>query len=348
MKKERYIVTSKQLDSIIDDIIRSGKKLVAPVKHEDAVTFEKIGQRAEMATDYIQTTFSAKDVVFPRFEKVFGYKNSKEGVELQDFDYNKIPDTVVWGTRSCDAAGFSVLDAIFNWDIKDAIYNKHREKTTIVSFGCNRADEYCFCTSVNGSPGNTQGSDAFITYIGNEQFVLELITEKGQSLFNAYSNQFIKDESLADSKEERLAKLDKVFDEQTIKNNLDRFFESAFWAEQSLRCLGCGACAYVCPSCACFDIVDDKHGNAGSRLRCWDSCGFSIFTLHTSGHNPRNAQPQRWRQRLMHKFSYMPDRLTLVGCTGCGRCSRACPVDMNLLEHLTSIMNLNKKDDDEQ
>jgi ferredoxin len=83
--------------------------------------------------------------------------------------------------------------------------------------------------------------------------------------------------------------------------------------------------------------AEPRRDGAGRRLRCWDSCGLRQFTVHASGHNPRERQPQRWRQRVYHKFAYMPDRFGVPGCVGCGKCTRACPVDMGLKEHLAAL-----------
>ena len=102
---------------------------------------------------------------------------------------------------------------------------------------------------------------------------------------------------------------------------------------------GCGACASVCPTCHCFDIVDERDGvDGGVRRRNWDSCQTGKFTLHTSGHNPRNTQGERYRQRVMHKFSIYPLRFGDVLCTGCGRCVRICPGGMNLPEVLNQLI----------
>jgi formate hydrogenlyase subunit 6/NADH:ubiquinone oxidoreductase subunit I len=259
---------------------------------------------------------------------------SVKGIDLRD-----IPEVILWGVRPCDAVGIGELSSIFNWDYKDEIYNNRLSKVTVFGFSCSKSDEYCFCTSVGGNPGSTAGSDILFTQLGeNGDFLAEILTEKGTAIVSIAPGIFEKSES--DNKENFLASVPVKFNHEEIKEKLDKFFDSKEWLEQSLRCLGCGACAYVCPTCACFDIQDESHGKRGSRIRCWDSCGFSHFTVHTSGHNPRGVQSARWRQRIMHKFSYMPERLSVYGCIGCGRCSRACPVDMNILENLISIQEV--------
>jgi formate hydrogenlyase subunit 6/NADH:ubiquinone oxidoreductase subunit I len=97
----------------------------------------------------------------------------------------------------------------------------------------------------------------------------------------------------------------------------------------------------VCPTCVCFDIQEEADQAGERRLRTWDSCGYRMFTLHASGHNPRDTQGARWRQRIYHKFSYYPERYGKLGCVGCGKCTRACPVDMNLQEHLVEASQVN-------
>jgi formate hydrogenlyase subunit 6/NADH:ubiquinone oxidoreductase subunit I len=137
-----------------------------------------------------------------------------------------------------------------------------------------------------------------------------------------------------------MTEVKKKFSHEEVTGKLASAFEHPFWIENSLRCIGCGACAYVCPTCACFDIQDESRGKNGKRYRSWDSCGFGLLTIHTSGHNPRSVQSQRWRQRIMHKFSYMPERNNSLGCVGCGRCSSGCPVDMNIAEQLEALQSI--------
>jgi ferredoxin len=118
-------------------------------------------------------------------------------------------------------------------------------------------------------------------------------------------------------------------------------FDHPLWKSLALRCHGCGACAAVCPTCHCFDIVDEHDDYVkGTRRRIWDSCQTAKFSLHASGHNPRATQNERFRQRMMHKFSIYPRRFDAILCTGCGRCARMCPAGMNLPEILGQIVQL--------
>jgi len=316
-------------------IVESGKRVYAPVDARGQVDFKRVQKLEEVAEEYVQTTQSVKASVYPKAEVLFSYEKVNGKVQLNDFDPESVPETVLWKVHPCDAAGFKPLSAIFNWDTPDKMHNAHKAKTTIVTFSCNKSDESCFCTSVNGSPGNTAGSDVQLTMVPDGGAIVEIFTHKGEALVNLLPSVFEADRG--DDKQKYLAVLPAKFSLEEVNAKLNKAFDSTVWKEQSERCIGCGACAFVCPTCACFDIQEDAHGSKGRRIRCWDACGFGLFTLHTSGHNPREHQSQRWRQRLLHKFSYMPERLSVVGCTGCGRCSRACPVDMNILEHITSI-----------
>ncbi len=309
-----------------------GKRILAPKKLGDKIDFGEVQEAGEVQLGQVQTVQSAKTAVFPRVEELFLFKKKDGRVEICGRDLASLTETVVFGLRPCDAAAFASLAAIFTWDSPDNLFSARLNKMTVVGVSCGRSDEYCFCTSVGGGPGSIAGSDILLTDTGNGEYLAEIITAKGHKILERNAGLF--KPGAEAGKESRLANVEKMFDLEKVKAAQTALFDDdAFWAEQSLRCIGCGACAYVCPTCACFDI-QDEGGVSGQRLRCWDSCGFGLFTLHTSGHNPRMLQSQRWRQRLMHKFSYMPERQQVLGCVGCGRCSRACPVDMNIIEHL--------------
>jgi sulfhydrogenase subunit beta (sulfur reductase) len=336
MNIEKRLVRKGSLEKLFNLLKNNGNTIVGPLERNGKTRFASVDSFQDIASGYVQTTQSSKEVAFPRAEKVLDYSKNAAGMSVKGIDPTEIPQVVLWGVRPCDAMGMGELSAIFNWDYKDEIYNNRLSRVTVIGFSCEKADEYCFCTSVGGNPGSTEGSDILLTRMGGDgDFLAEIITGKGARIASLSPELF--EEAGNPEKDKFLASVPVRFDRETISRKLNKIFESDEWVSQSLKCLGCGACAYVCPTCACFDIQDEAHGRSGSRVRCWDSCGFSMFTLHTSGHNPREVQSQRWRQRIMHKFSYMPDRLSVYGCTGCGRCSRACPADMNILEHLISI-----------
>jgi sulfhydrogenase subunit beta (sulfur reductase) len=335
MQTEIYLIRKSSLGKLFENLAGSGKTIFAPKVKGESIRYTKVNSFDEVADDYIVATNSAKEVVFPRVEKLFSYKKSKEGTEIKDASDAAFPEVVLWGSRPCDAAAFVPLTNAFNGDYVDIFFNKRWEKLLVLSFSCSKSDEFCFCTSVNGGPGNTAGSDILFTKLSTGDYLAEVLTEKGKKVVD--QNSILFEPAIEVDKEQNLAKVETVFRQEEIQSKLQDLFENPVWAEQSRACLGCGTCTFVCPVCSCFDIQDEAHGGKGLRLRCWDACGFSLFTLHTSGHNPRETQEARWRQRILHKFLYLPDKSQVAGCTGCGRCSRLCPAGINILETVTAI-----------
>lgn len=316
--------------------LSSNRKVYAPVNAGKKTEFRYNPAFSEVSFDHIRSTLSVKNLVFPKVENLIYYTNSKTESTVTEPDLSKLPEVVLWGAHPCDTAAYDILRSIFCWDIKDEFFLKRLEKLTVIGFSCHNSDEYCFCTSVELAPDSKKGSDILLTKLQNGDYRADIITPKGLELVNSVPELF----ETETNEKTVVAEVKKRFSHDEVTKKLSKAFEHPFWVENSLRCLGCGACAYVCPTCACFDIQDETKGKNGKRYRSWDSCGFNLFTLHTSGHNPRQVQSQRWRQRIMHKFSYMPDRNGTLGCVGCGRCSSGCPVDMNIAEQLESLQNI--------
>jgi ferredoxin len=336
METTRKLIRKQSLEKLYT--LLSGTKLIyAPVIAADKqVEYKYNPTFSEVTSDHIRSTLSVKNLVFPKAENLFTFTNSKTESTITDIDLNRIPEVVLWGAHPCDNAAFDILRSIFCWDIKDEFFAKRLEKLVVIGFSCHKSDDYCFCTSVGLAPDSEKGSDILLSRLQNGDYHAAILTEKGEGIVNLANELF---EPVSNEKE-IITEVKKKFSHEQVTEKLATAFEHPFWVENSLRCIGCGACAYVCPTCACFDIQDETRGKNGKRYRSWDSCGFGLFTLHTSGHNPREVQSQRWRQRLMHKFSYMPERNESLGCVGCGRCSSGCPVDMNIAEQLEALPNI--------
>ncbi|MER2532427.1 MAG: 4Fe-4S dicluster domain-containing protein [Candidatus Competibacter sp.] len=327
-----FKLSASALETLFAALSTGGWRILGPTENDGRVEVREVKNPSQVASQYLQSTLSAKEVAFPKVERLLSYKMTPGQVELQDHDPELQP-TVLFGARPCEAAGFGVLDKVFNWDSRDKLFSARMRQLTVIGLSCTQADDACFCTSVGGGPGATKGSDLLLTPLPAGGYLAEVLTAKGEALQALVPAVFEPAEGV--DKEALLAKVEPAFDRADLSAKLPGLFTSDLWAEQSLRCLGCGACAFVCPTCACFDIQEEADTKQGQRLRLWDSCGLRQFTLHASGHNPRNVQAERWRQRIYHKFSYFPQRFGEAMCVGCGKCTRACPVDMNLKEHLT-------------
>jgi len=261
-------------------------------------------------------------------------------------DYS--PKAVV-GIRPCDVQAFQIVKRNFdNPEYRDPWWVKHFESTTLVGLGCDKPCSTCFCTEVGGGPFNQEGLDVLLYDMG-ETFLVKGLTDKGEALLGKITggspadDQALKNaEDLAASASEKItASIPTNKLKEKVSNDL---FNAPFWEDIAFACLNCGTCTFLCPTCWCFDIQDEVSGKEGDRIRNWDSCMFPLFTLHGSGHNPRDSKFQRVRQRFMHKLKYYVDKYDNgVQCSGCGRCVRYCPVNIDIREVCKLMNNYEKK-----
>jgi len=330
----RKIISEENLYALLDRLVADGKRVVAPRIQAGTPLYGPLTGSGEMNLEELPRR-SAKEAFFPVCEDILTYETEGRDVRVRDVELARFPETVLVGVRPCDAAAIPVLDAVFSWDYKDDFFLERRRRTTVVGIACTRADDACFCTAVGLSPAETRGSDLFLTPLQGGGYACEAYSEKGDALMASHPGLFAES---ADAVPAALAEPQvEPIDLDKVKAWLDGHFEDPYWETIAARCAGCGVCAFVCPACHCFDIVDEGTAAKGSRRKSWDACGFWKFTHHASGHNPRDLQPKRYRNRIMHKFKYYGDKFGQTLCTGCGRCIRACPVGIDIASVVSEI-----------
>lgn len=326
----------------------------APVEESGIVTFKVYDAAKELVLDKPANN-PPKGVIFPQNELLFTYqyKSSEEDPKKRNIELNAaidMPDTVIFGARPCDAKGFSIYDRVYLGDIPDPYYGERRKKTAIITLSCPKPSVGCFCVAVGGGPADTAGSDVLMTEI-DKGYVLEALTDTGKSLLE-YS--IVEDGS--SYKAAAKTQQEKVHNE--VKNpfsgegkpqiSQELFNNEGFWEQTLERCLSCGACTYLCPTCYCFNITDEQKTFEGERVRTWDACMFHHFTLEASGHNPRPKKQMRFRNRVGHKFVYYPEKYDgVIACCGCGRCIRYCPVSIDISE-VVSLLSEKKSEQQEK
>ncbi len=305
-------------------------------KFENGMSFFGLWEGEDFSPDYSNTKKSPKEILFPQFETLFSFKGNN--VEVPPFDDKK---KIIFGIRPCDAKAIKVLDFVFFKDPQDPYYVSRRKNTLIVSLACKEPCPTCFCTSVGGSPVGRDGADLII-YPLSHGYLISSVTESGEKIlesFTALKDAKDKDKKEAEAFEKRVfALVPKIdIDSEKIADRLESISKD-FFGRIYRKCLGCGICTYLCPTCHCFDIDDETKGDEGKRIRLWDSCMYPIYTLHASGHNPRPTGKERWEQRLMHKFNHFVRNHNIFGCVGCGRCVRYCPVNLDIRKVLEDAM----------
>ena len=340
---EKRLINKAALPSLIGKLSAT-TRVYGPVREGDYVVFRLLQEGEEPLTDYSNSRNAPKQFFFPPREELLKYTRQGQDFALAQGG-GSTDEAVLFGVRPCDARSFVLLDMVFDQkQYRDPNYVDRREKTTVITLACVHPPyTTCFCTAVDGSPCSGEGADLLLTDLG-EDYLAEFLTPKGERLLPSFGDLPAAGAAAAERQAEIAARaageIKVAPPAKKIKPILDRSFEHPFWDTIHGKCLRCGTCTYLCPTCHCFDISDETKGDQGVRIRNWDSCMYSLFTKAASGHNPRPSQKERWRQRVMHKFKYYVDNFGAMSCVGCGRCVQLCPVNIDIRKIISDIAEL--------
>jgi len=311
----------------------------APSRETGAAILAKWDGKDTSFLDWYRNTITpAKAGFFPPSEKIFSFRKESNSYQIEPpSDEHK---QLFFGIRPCDARALAILDMTFKDAYEDPYYLSKRNNTILVGLGCTNPYDSCFCTSTGISPAESRDVDIMLTDIG-DQFLMEAITDKGKRLLDSTGR--LEEASEADEarakevKEVSYQKVTRRIDTKDIEKKLLACFEDEdYWEKAAAKCISCGVCTFLCPTCYCFDINDELVKNQGARFRSWDSCAFTIYTKMPM-ENPREEKWKRVRQKVCHKYEFYPMNFGVIACTGCGRCIRQCPVNWDITQVLDKL-----------
>ncbi len=345
---DRLILNKEHLKSFLRKLAKK-HELIAPVKNAGGDTLLEVIHSVDEVTLDLKTkpVMPPKNFFLPRSETLFKYQ--RKGNEYR-FD-EMLDDTprILFGLRSCDLWGILFLDMIFQENFKDRYYLNRRINTVLINIGCNEPMENCFCRSTKSGPFLTHGYDLQLTDLG-DRFFVEVGRPRGRELVEEW-NYFFSPATEKDREQqyemilEAESRFHQIVDMDTAVSRLmNDEVDETLWEELGNRCQNCGGCAYVCPTCYCFNIVDIPVSETeGERKRIQDSCTFSGFTRLAGGYNPRHERKRRIRRRFYHKLYYDSKKHRRPSCVGCGRCVEICFGRVDMINFIKMICEQKEK-----
>jgi ferredoxin len=252
-----------------------------------------------------------------------------------------VPHYALIGVRACELAAINIHDKIFlREDFSDPIYRSRREGLFILAVNCLDPDATCFCGSMGTGPRHTAGFDLCLTEL-DDGFLVEVGSELGRSMLAertfALPSAFV--QNAANQAMDRAARsMGRTMDTHDLPDLLTTHLDADHWNVVSKRCLSCTNCTLVCPTCFCWDAVDqvDILGKSTRRERVWDSCFNPNYSFVVGGNTRPNIR-SRYRQWLTHKLGTWKAQFDVLGCVGCGRCITWCPAGIDITEEVAAL-----------
>jgi sulfhydrogenase subunit beta (sulfur reductase) len=327
----------EQLD-FFASVLQQFGEVHAPVARDGHYVFARLDRWSDAVLDYNRTILPPKKYFLPPCETMFRYRHGK-GYEPASEDLDR--KIVLFGVHACDIFGLNILDDVFTGKFPDPYYQARRKNVAIIGIDC-VPDEHCFCRSMRADFVD-HGFDLFLYDIGDHYLVFvgtargdDMVLAAG-SLFEPVAREDIEEYKRSSEAKRRAFRLDVEI--RDLPEIFEMEYHADLWEELGKRCLSCGNCSMVCPTCYCYDVADEVElgSRDGARVRRWDSCLFSSHALVAGGENFRESGASRIKFRFYHKQRGFVAEYGRPSCIGCGRCIEVCPVNIDIIEVLNLL-----------
>jgi ferredoxin len=364
--KQQALVETDGLQALLRVLRKKGYRVIGPTVRDQAIIYDDIetlddlprGWTDEQEGGCYRLSRHDDDALFgyavgPHSWKQFLYppvlplwRTEQDGETVRVVEEPALEEKLAFiGVRSCELHAIAIQDRVLlGGPYVDPHYSARREGVFIVAVNCGQAGNTCFCASMNTGPKVTDGFDLAITEILEESghaFVVEAGSEGGQEILSLMPKRVATAHELEAAEaviDQTATSMGREMPDRDVQGLLQRNLDHPRWDDVARRCLACGNCTMVCPTCFCtsFEDASDLSGEETSRTRRWDSC-FTMDFSYIHGGNVRASARSRYRQWMTHKLSTWHDQFGTSGCVGCGRCITWCPVGIDITEEVRAI-----------
>jgi NAD(P)H-flavin reductase/Fe-S-cluster-containing hydrogenase component 2 len=356
-----------QLDTLVGNLCGAGYRVIGPRLRDGAIVYAELAGVNDLPIGWTDTQAPGRYRVQRSGEpKLFGYVvgpqsprryltpsveplvqiRRRDGeLEVASADEPDPRPLALLGVRACDIAAIDSHDRVWTGGpFVDPRYQRRREQALIIAVDCLAPGELCFCESTKTGPEVRENFDLRLTELDDATLLLEVGSERGRPFADALALA----DAPAEREVERCAGLERASAQmrdsdrridvraapQLLFDNLDH----PRWDDVAQRCLSCGNCTLVCPTCFCHRVEERAvvGGDTTERVREWDSCFTAEHsTIHGAQFRPKTRE--RYRQWMTHKLASWVSQLGMSGCVGCGRCIAWCPVGIDITRELAAI-----------
>jgi sulfhydrogenase subunit beta (sulfur reductase) len=363
---ETSVIEPSGLDALVDSLRARGYRVLGPTTRDGAIVYDDLASASDLPIGWTESQEAAtyrlerrddearfgfavgphswKQFLLPARVRLWQARRNGDGeLEVEEEALDETPLAFI-GVRSCELHAISIQDRVFlEGSYVERDYAARRNDDFVVAVNCFEPGGTCFCVSMGTGPKAEAGYDLALTEIldGEHRLLVEVGTERGADVLGELPRRPAAELDLAAAAaavDGAAARMGRQLESGDLRDLLQRNLEHPRWDEVAERCLTCGNCTMVCPTCFCTTVEDtsDLAGESAERVRLWDSC-YSVDYSNIHGGAVRPTGRSRYRQWLTHKFGTWHDQFGTSGCVGCGRCITWCPVGIDVTEELGAI-----------